>query len=462
MTVAPLPKDAALLALRILSLAWPVLIAQLSSMAQMVSDTLIAGRYGTADLAAVAVGSGIYISVVMLMVGILQAVAPIVAHHVGSGRRHEIGPSVQQGFWLALGLAIPAMAFLQHPDWLLRLSEVSPEVESGTRRYLYVISWGMPAVLLYRTFYAFTNALGHTRVLMVISLGTTAVHIPLSWALVNGHLPGIPALGGVGCAVSTVTIVWIALLCGTLHLARAPVYAPYQLLSHWVRPRLKPLVEILRLGLPMGFSSFVEITAFTLIALLVARLGASVVASHRIVGNLSALIYMLPLALAIATLVLVGQSVGARDGAGARRAARVGLVVATTLTTLVSLIVWFVREPLMAAYTVDPEVGGLGVSLMLYLCLYQFFDAIQTVSAHALRGYKVTLGPMLVHTLCFWGIGLGGGYGLAYQGLGDWLPPQGVAGFWQASVLSTIAAAILFAAYLRLVTRQLLDETVIK
>jgi MATE family multidrug resistance protein len=96
---------------RIVELAWPVLIAQLSSMTQMLSDTVLAGRYGTEDLAAVAVASGIYISVVMLMVGILQAVAPTVAHH---GRRapRPIGPSVQQGFWLALGL-LPAVLFLR-------------------------------------------------------------------------------------------------------------------------------------------------------------------------------------------------------------------------------------------------------------------------------------------------------------------------------------------------------------
>ena len=113
-----MPQHAARLPVtrRIIDLAWPVLIAQLSSMTQMVSDTVLTGRYSTTDLAAVAIGSGIYISIVMLMVGILQAVAPTVAHHVGAGRKAEIGPAVQQGFWLALGLAVPAMLFLNHPD----------------------------------------------------------------------------------------------------------------------------------------------------------------------------------------------------------------------------------------------------------------------------------------------------------------------------------------------------------
>ena len=97
-----------------LHLAWPILIAQLLSMTMMVADTVIAGRYGTADLAGVAIGSSYYISVVMLLTGTLQAVAPTIAHHVGARRQEAIGPALQQGFWLALLLAVlaatPALA----------------------------------------------------------------------------------------------------------------------------------------------------------------------------------------------------------------------------------------------------------------------------------------------------------------------------------------------------------------
>jgi multidrug resistance protein, MATE family len=114
---------------------------------------------------------------------------------------------------------------------------------------------------------------------------------------------------------------------------------------------------------------------------------------------------------------------------------------------------WLASDTILAAYTSDPAVRSLAGSLVIYICLYQFFDAIQTIAAHALRGYKITFGPMLVHTLCFWGIGLGGGYWLAFYGLGAVLPPQGVAGFWQASVLSNIAAALLFGGYLHIVSR---------
>jgi MATE family multidrug resistance protein len=97
-------------------------------------------------------------------------------------------------------------------------------------------------------------------------------------------------------------------------------------------------------------------------------------------------------------------------------------------------------------------VRQVALALILYICVYQLMDAIQTVAAHALRGFKVTFLPMLVHTACFWGMGLGLGWWLAYQG---WPagPPQGVAGFWQAAVLATVAAALAFSALLAWVMR---------
>ena len=105
--------------------AWPVLIAQLLSMSMMVADTVIAGRYGTEDLAGVAIGSSYYISVVMLLTGTLQAVAPTIAHHVGARRQEAIAPALHQGFWLALLLAVPGVALLLSPGWLTLYSGIA-------------------------------------------------------------------------------------------------------------------------------------------------------------------------------------------------------------------------------------------------------------------------------------------------------------------------------------------------
>ena len=160
----------------ILHHAVPMLIAQLATMGMMVIDTTLLGHYGTSDLAAVAVGGGIYVAITFALAGILNAVAPVVAQLKGAGRDTEIAATLQQGFWLALLLAVPGILLLRHPEALLALSKIEPEVEAKARAYLVMHAWGVPAALCYRAFYAFCNALGQPRPLMRISLGATLLH----------------------------------------------------------------------------------------------------------------------------------------------------------------------------------------------------------------------------------------------------------------------------------------------
>jgi len=440
------------IARQLLHHAWPVLIAQVLSMGMMIADTIIAGRHGTADLAGVAIGSSFYVSVVMLLTGTLQAVAPTVAHHFGAGRSDEIGPALQQGFWLAVLLALPGTLALAFPQPLLQLASVPPEVADKAGRYLQATAFGLPAVLLYRTFYAFNNAVGRPRALMAISAIATSTHIPLAWALTNGRF-GLPELGGTGCGVSTAIVGWLALICGLIYLLRNPAYRAYHIFSHWQPPRPGAIRSLLRLGVPMGLSTFIDITSFTLIAIFAARLGAETVAGHRVIANLTGLIYMLPLALSISTLVLVGQAAGAHDWRRARATAGVGLSLTGSLAVVIGIVLWLVREPVVAYSSTDPTVREVALGLVFYLCLYQAFDGLQTVAAHALRGYKVTLLPMVLHTLCFWGIGLSGGYWLSFHSPSRHDAPS-VAGFWEGCVMATLVATVLFGTLLRFVVRR--------
>ena len=146
---------------------------------------------------------------------------------------------------------------------------------------------------------------------------------------------------------------------------------------------------------------------------------------------------MLPLSLAIATIAAGGQAVGGRDWPRAHATIKAGLILSALLSTLVGILLWFAATPLIAAYTDDPGVRAVARDLIVFVALYQFFDALQTVAGHALRAYRVTFVPMLVQTFCFWGVGLLGGSWLCFR----WSPPLGVAGFWAASVLSLVLAA---------------------
>ena len=414
----------------------PMLIAQLASMGMMVIDTVLLGHYGTADLAAVAVGSGIYIAVVLALAGVLQAVSPVVSHLRGARRDSEIAGMLHQCYWLALLLSVPGVLMMRHPGALLGLSPIGPEVEGGVRSYLSILAWAIPAVLLYRSFYAFCNALGRPRVLMVISLGGTVVHGFLASWLVHGGWSGLS--GVAGCAVSNVVVGWLAVGCGLLYMRTGRAMKPFRLFHAWQGPRLTAFRELLRLGLPMGLSNLVEISAFTFMALFIAQLGAGVVAGHRVVANLAAVCYMLPLSLALATLAQVGLAAGAQDWKRARGAAIAGLLLAGVLATSLGIVLWLGRESLIGLYSDDPAVRRVALSLIGYVAFYQLFDAVQTVAAFALRGYKITFLPMLVHVFSFWGVGLFGGWWLAFHAT----KPLGAGGFWLASLASLVLASL--------------------
>ena len=433
----------------ILTQALPMLVAQVSSMGMMIIDTMLLGHYSTEDLAAVAIGSGIYIAVLFALVGVVQAVAPVVAHYKGAEREAEIGEALSQSFWLAAGLSVPCVWMIGHPQAFFALTTMSPTVEAKVLAYLGVLAWGVPAALFYRAIYAFCSALGEPRVLMRIALAGTVLHGLLAWLLVGGRA-GLPALVGVGCALSNAAVNWFVLACGLAYLRVSPKLSGYRLLRDWVPPRLAVQRLLLCFGMPMGMSDLVEVSSFTLVALLAAELGSVAVSGHRIVANLAALCYMLPLALAMATLSQVGIAAGAGDALRARSSALAEYVLDGGLSTLMGALLWLGKVPVVSAYSNDPAVCAVAVSLIVYLALYQLFDAVQTVAAFALRGYRVTFVPMLVHIVCFWGVGLFGGWWLAFRAA----TPLGLAGFWLAALSGLVLAAVLLGGLLWRVARR--------
>lgn len=433
---------------RILGLSWPILIAQLAYMGVAVADTVFAGRYATTHLAAVAVGSAIQITVAFTLTGILQALSPVVAHHLGAGREDGIAGAWRQGMWLAAVLSILGFLLLVNPRPWIALSGPAPEVAELAARYLHISAWALPAHLLYRGFYAFTTALGRPRAVMAITTTGALINVPLSYALIFGKL-GVAPLGALGCALANVMVAWGSLGCALLLLAISPAYRGYRVFSHWEPPRRRVLAELLHIGLPMGLSNLVEISSFTFIALFIAPLGADVQAGHRIVANLVSLCFMGTLSIGLSTTALVGQAVGGRDFDRARVTSLSGFLMAVLLASVLAALITLFARPIVFWYSRDAAVHVVALHLVGYAAVFHLFDAAQAVSAFALRGYKATLAPMLAHMLCFWGVGLGAGWWLAFRTA----PPMGAAGFWLAAVASLMLATLLVGGYLLLVLR---------
>lgn len=444
-----MPNSSSLLR-NLFHLAWPVLIAQLAVMANGVIDTVMAGRLSAVDLAAVGIGASIYITVFVSVMGVLLALTPSVAQLYGAGDYRGIGEEVRQSVWLALLLGVVMIVLLRHPEPFLSLSQLQPAVETKVRAYLDALSWSVVPALLFRVFYGFSSGIAQPRPIMVFNLIGVVLKVPLNLLFIYGGF-GVPALGGPGCAVATAIIGWLTCVLAWGWCARAAEYRVYRIFAGWSRPRLAELASLTKLGLPIGATFFVDVTAFTFMALFIARLGPVTSAAHQIASNLAALAFMLPLALGNAASVLAGQALGAGDAGRARHAGLAGIVTGLSCGLLTSLVLWFGAAAIAGFYTSQAEVRQAATLLIGYVAAYHLFDALQAVVMSVLRGYKKTTVPMLIYAVALWGVGLGGGYLLGLTNSAG--PPRGAAGFWLAAIVSLVLAGGLVTAYFLRVSR---------
>lgn len=443
----------------ILRIAWPVLVAQVAVMLYGVIDTLLAGRYSTVDLAAVGIGSSIYISIFMATVGVLLALMPVAAQLFGANREAEIGEQVRQTLWLGLAMMLVAMLLLAFPDPFFWITRASAEVETKVRAYLRAIAIGVPTLMLFRIFSAFSTAISRPRAVMVINLVGLAVKVPLSWALMYGEL-GAPELGAAGCGLATALASWVTCTIAWLLVRRDPAYRPYGVFARWSWPQWTAQRHLLGVGLPIGATFFVDVTAFTFMTLFIARLGTATAGAHQIAANFTALMFMLPLALGNAAGVLVGQAIGAGDLVRARHTGAVAIGLATAMGLVFCGLLTLFRAEVAAIYSPDAKVQAVAAGLLAIVAFYHLADSIQAVVMNALRGYKRTIIPMIVSIGALWGVGLGGGYVIALTdssvlGLAT---PLGARGFWLAAVASVGLAAIAMVAYFALVSRRAIAQ----
>jgi len=432
-------------------LGWPVLVSQVAVMLYGVVDTVMAGRYGTTDLAAVGIGASIYITVFITMMGVLLALTPVAAQHFGAGRFAAIGEEVRQCAWLGALLTVGAIVVLRHPEPFLTLTQAPPEVRVRTREYLHAICWGVPALLFFRVFVSFSTAVSQPRVVMALNLLGLTIKLPLTWMLMYGRL-GMPPMGAAGCAIATSVCAWVTCVLGWAFCARDPSYRRFRVFDRWSWPHWATVRHLLGIGIPIGATFLVDVTAFTFMTLFIARLGATYSAAHQIAANFAALLFQVPLSIGNAATVLVGQSIGANAMKRARATGIQAVLIGMSVAVAFCLSLTLGRHAVAGLYTQDAAVQSLAATLLGFVAVYHLADALQAVAVNVLRGYKRTVVPMLIYTAALWGVGLGGGYVL---GLTDWIQlpwlhestPLGARGFWAAAIGSLICAGGLVAIY---------------
>lgn len=431
----------------LLRLGVPIVLSQIAQVVMGLLDTVMSGQAGAFEQAVVGLGVALWIPVFIGLMSVVQAVSPIIAHHFGAGDRAAVARDAREGIWLSLYAGLVPLLLVPLAPRLLVALDIDPALAARTGVFLWGIVLGLPAALVYRSLAFYSSSIDQTRPVMVLAWVGLAVNAFLNWVLIYGHL-GLPAMGGAGCGWATGIGMWVALAALAAWTARGAAYKPYYLWRDWRRPAWDAQKRLLKLGLPMGGAGIAEVAAFCSVAVLVGRFGDVQIAANQIALNFSALIFMFPMGLSAAITVRVGHALGAGDARAARHVAWSGIGIGLVFASLAIVPIIALRHPAAAMYSADPAVQSLAADLLLFAAFWQLFDATQVTAIGGLRGYKVTVLPMVLMLGAFWGLGVPVGVWLGWHGaLGS--GPLKVYGFWTGLVIGLATVSVGLAAGLR-------------
>lgn len=419
-----------------LKIGLPVIIAQLLQMSMNFVDTVMAGNLSAQDLAAVAVGGAVFVPFMMFMAGILMAVTPVVAQLVGARNFKEIGINARQALWLSQILAIPAFFLIRNLEFVMHFIDVTPEIIPIAQGYLGAISWGVFPVSGYMALRFFNEGMSVTRPGMYFALIGVLVNIIGNYALMYGAF-GFPELGAVGCGYAS-SLVGVVMFLGMLIFTmKHPPYNRFEIFSSFKKPDWPYLKELLRVGVPIGLSSTMEVTMFAVVSLLMGSLSTIAVAGHQVAINFAAMTFMVPFGLSTAITTRVGNAIGKSKVTEARLRGYVGITLATLFMSFTAIIIYLFPDVISNIYTQDSAVQEVAISLLYMAAIFQISDGLQVSSYGALRGLKDTKIPMVVNFIAYWMVGLPLGY---YLGISRNIGPQGL---WMGLIAGLTIAAIL-------------------
>ncbi|MFZ2387962.1 MAG: MATE family efflux transporter [Polaromonas sp.] len=415
--------------------AGTILVGQLAVMAFGVADTLITGRYSDSALAALSVGSALYISVYVGLMGIVQALLPIWAEMLGARRHEAIGRSLRQSLYLCCFIAVAGMAALLFPGPLIRWAQVPELMRDEVQRYLAVLAFAFTPSLLFRVYSTLNQSLGKPRLVTWLQIVALAVKIPLSiWLVAGGG--GVEPMGAVGCAWATLVVNYLLLILAVAMLRTQDIYRPLRIWRRMERPDGLRLLAFARLGIPGGLAYLIEVTSFTLMALFISRLGTVASASHQIAASVAAVLYMMPLSVAVACSARVSFWLGAGRPDHAKRVVLLGFRLTALVALALGAIVSIAGPRLASWYSGSPGIIALASTLLVWVAFYHVADAIQVLCAFLLRCYRITITPLALYGVLLWGLGLCGGYQLAYEGMAGRAATQSANSFWAASTVA--------------------------
>lgn len=414
----------------------PILVTQVSMYLMNFFDTVMSGQVSAEALAGVAIGSSLWIPIFTGINGILLAITPIIAHLVGANANEQIAKKVQQGVYLAIALAIIVViicSFLLNP--ILHVMDLETEVRHTAKFYIIWLVTGIVPLFIFNTLRCFIDALGQTRISMIIILIALPINIFFNYIFIFGKF-GVPAFGGIGSGIATALTYWLVCFIAFGILYKMHPFSGYHLFANWVKPSLIEWWEQLKIGIPIGFSIFFETSIFSAVTLFMSVYSTYTIAAHQAAINFASLLYMIPLSVGITLTIAVGYEVGGKRFGEARTYGYIGISGGLFIAVFAGLVLYVFNDMVANLYSDNPEVVKLTKHFINYAIFFQLADAFGAPIQGALRGHKDVNVTLITSFVSYWIIGLPSGWLLAnYTALEPF-------GYWVGIIIGLSCGAV--------------------
>ncbi|MBB1468494.1 MATE family efflux transporter [Pseudoalteromonas sp. SG41-5] len=425
---------------RLVSLAIPVFLAQVTLVLMSVVDTIMAGQVSPTDLAALSIATGVWNPAMLALQGILLALTGIIAQFSGANDKTGISHYFQQGLYLAGVLSVIGLSIAYFADIIILKLDTSPAIANMAYDYIHSVKWGIIGFLVFSVYRNITEGMGMTKPAFYISLIGLAINIPANYVFIHGMF-GMPALGGAGCGIATALVFTAMAIAQVIYCQLSKKVDAKTLLANFQAPQLPTMWAITKVGIPISLATFFEVTLFACIPLFIAHLGAVAVAGHQIAASVTTLLFMMPLSLSIAISIRIGNLYGQHHFQQLKKAISTSYILAMIIAVILAAITFFGRDVISQLYTDDARVIALATSIMILACIYQLPDSLQVAANGILRGLKHTAPISYITFISYWLIGFSLGFVLARTDL--IVPAMGPHGFWVGIIVGLSVAAVL-------------------
>ncbi|MDQ0391761.1 MATE family efflux transporter [Labrys monachus] len=424
-------------------LALPLILTNLVELALTTTNLILVGELGASTLAAVTLANNLFFFFAMIGLGVVTAVAPMVARQLGAraDATDDVRRTVQQGLWAAALVSLPGLACLAEAETIFRLLGQTPAIAAEAGRYMAGLCWALPPFVGYIALRSAATAMGRPRSALWAALAAILVNAVMAWALLFGRL-GLPALGPQGAGIGTAIATWSLFLLLAASLAFARPFRRFRLFHRFGRPDVERLMQVFRLGVPIAVTLIFEVAVFNAAGILMGLVGEVDLAAHGIAMQIASISFMVPLGLGQAAMVRVGRAYGARDARAITRAGWTAYALGVGSMAVTALLMLLAPRLLIGNFIdlndpANAEVVARAALFLVFAGLFQIADGAQVVAAGMLRGLHDTRAPMLLAAIGYWLAGLPLGALLAFHyGFGG-------SGIWMGLVAGLLVVAVL-------------------